>query len=131
MKIINLTGHDIFVRPDRSATSIKITIPASNKKTRVDEVFTEKHSMIPTSPTIEIRGVCMPQVTDIPAPQPNTYYIVSRVAAMVLAGVHDRYHDILFPLLKSGESDGSVQMLGQYVTDDCNKAMTVEFVTEV
>lgn len=132
MNIINLTNHDITIRPDQRTPSIKINIPSSNRAVRVHENYTKDYDSIPTNPPIEIRAIDFPHVPDMPEPKANTRYIVSRISAMVLCMVHNRYEDILFPYQKTTEADISVYNLGCYRNwAEEDAGVEVRFITEL
>ena len=94
-KIINLTPHSINVIGDDN--SVAITIEASGNVARCSQTI----DIVDTIDlTIDLNNVAIPvssssygKVVDLPAPQDNTYYIVSR---LVMSACPNR-QDLLVP----------------------------------
>lgn len=92
MKLINLTPHAINL-PDR-------TVPPSGTVARCAEVTTSVGNI----DGIELISRSYGEVTDLPAPQPETYYIVS---ALVRAALPERA-DLLSPGDVIRDADGKI-----------------------
>ena len=75
--IINLTPHAVNIVGDND--SIAITIPASGNVARCSQTIDIVGSVTLDSVAIPISASSYGEVVDLPAPQDNTYYIVSRL----------------------------------------------------
>ena len=90
-KIINLTPHSINVIGDDN--SVAITIEASGNVARCSQTIDIVDSIDLNNVAIPISSSSYGEVVDLPAPQDNTYYIVSR---LVMSACPDR-QDLLVP----------------------------------
>lgn len=75
--IINLTPHDVNVVGNDN--SVAITIPASGNVARCSQTIDVIGSITLNSVDIPVSSSSYGEVVDLPAPQDNTYYIVSRL----------------------------------------------------
>lgn len=90
-KIINLTPHSINVIGDDN--SVAITIEASGNVARCSQTIDIVDSIELNNVAIPISSSSYGEVVDLPAPQDNTYYIVSR---LVMSACPNR-QDLLVP----------------------------------
>lgn len=75
--VVNLTPHDVNVVGDDN--SVAITIPASGNVARCSQTIDIVGALTLDSVVIPISASSYGEVVDLPDPQDNTYYIVSRL----------------------------------------------------
>lgn len=90
-KIINLTPHSVNVIRDDN--SVAITIEASGNIARCSQTINIVDSIDLNNVAIPISSSSYGEVVDLPAPQDDTYYIVSR---LVMSACPNR-QDLLVP----------------------------------
>ena len=90
-KIINLTPHSINVIGDDN--SVAITIEASGNVARCSQTIDIVDTINVNNIAIPVSSSSYGEVVDLPAPQDNTYYIVSR---LVMSACPNR-QDLLVP----------------------------------
>lgn len=76
-QIINLTPHAVNIVDN--SDSVAITIPASGNVARCSQTIDIIGNITLNSVDIPISSSSYGEVVDLPAPQDNTYYIVSRL----------------------------------------------------
>ena len=76
-KIINLTPHSVNVVGDDN--SVDITIEVSGNVARCSQTINTVGNIIVNNVAIPISSSSYGEVVDLPAPQDDTYYIVSRL----------------------------------------------------
>ena len=99
MKIVNLTPHAIVL----SSSSGEITIPPSGTGARVSSV-SGKLETIPGIPIPVDQPSVLGEVSDLPEPQENTFFVVSGMVLQKLAG---KRADVLGP--GTGPNDNPVR----------------------
>ena len=77
VNIIHLTPHDVNVVGNDN--SVVITIPASGNVARCSQTIDIVGSITLGPVAIPVSSSSYGEVVDLPAPQDNTYYIVSRL----------------------------------------------------
>lgn len=75
--VINLTPHAVNIVGDDG--SVSVTIPASGDVARCSQTISIVGSVTLGSVAIPISSSSYGEVVDLPEPQDNTYYIVSRL----------------------------------------------------
>lgn len=75
--VVNLTPHDVNVVGNDN--SVAITIPASGNVARCSQTIDIVGNITLDSVDIPISSSSYGEVVDLPDPQDNTYYIVSRL----------------------------------------------------
>ena len=90
-KIINLTPHSINVIGDDN--SVAITIEASRNVARCSQTIDIVDTINVNNVAIPVSSSSYGEVVDLPAPQDDTYYIVSR---LVMSDCPNR-QDLLVP----------------------------------
>ena len=90
-KIINLTPHSINVIGDDN--SVAITIEASGNVARCSQTIDIVDTINVNNIAIPVSSSSYGEVVDLPAPQDDTYYIVSR---LVMSACPNR-QDLLVP----------------------------------
>lgn len=90
-KIINLTPHSVNVIRDDN--SVAITIEASGNVARCSQTINIVDTIDLNNVTIPVSSSSYGEVVDLPAPQDDTYYIVSR---LVMSACPNR-QDLLVP----------------------------------
>ena len=91
MTIINLTRIPITLRPD---TTPPVTLVPTPTPPRITDITLGTDPATPELPLPQIAVRRGDAVTGLPAPTPNTWYIVARVVADALADTRD---DLLVP----------------------------------
>lgn len=90
-KIINLTPHSVNVIRDDN--SVAITIEASGNVARCSQTIDIVDTINVNNIAIPVSSSSYGEVVDLPAPQDDTYYIVSR---LVMSACPNR-QDLLVP----------------------------------
>ena len=90
-KIINLTPHSVNVIRDDN--SVAITIEASENVARCSQTIDIVDTINVNNIAIPVSSSSYGEVVDLPAPQDDTYYIVSR---LVMSACPNR-QDLLVP----------------------------------
>lgn len=90
-KIINLTPHAINVVDEND--SVVVTIEASGNVARCSQTINIIDNITLNNVSVPISASCYGEVVDLPAPQDDTYYIVSR---LVMSACPNR-QDLLVP----------------------------------
>jgi hypothetical protein len=96
IKIINLTPHDVYLINEDNNTSVAFRpsgiIPRCNEIVCPHSLLHINHDG--EAITVEIVNKCMGDITNLPEPCNNTYYIVSLAIAQKLKGLRE---DLIVP----------------------------------
>ena len=98
--IINLTPHTITI----AAPKTTIIVKPSGIITRAQQ----KHTLVKTIDNIPIYKTTFGKVQDLPAPQPNTIYIVSSIVAIAIKAQHPDRKDIFIPVDFLRDNNGTI-----------------------
>jgi hypothetical protein len=78
MKLVNCVSHDVVIVANDGAT---ITIPPSGAVARCTVTRSVVGTVTIDAVTVPVTATVLGQVVDLPQPEPETLYIVSRVVA--------------------------------------------------